>query len=1252
MDNDLELRKEIHENLRKIKTAKDIFSLLKKLNYPENVVFDISSKRKKSTFDFKKEDEQRIKEIYSVLSFDEKLHVFLLEVSTLTPSFIRSVTSTFDKQYLHFLLIFSSDYSEIVFVFPNREKIEAGKHKLKLTKLIVNRDEIHYTDIQTLSNISYEGEGNWRDIWRKWKKAFSVERVTEDFFEDYKNIFFTLRNELNKQSVPIKESHEFTLQFLNRIMFIYFISKKKWLEHPRFMEWVWTAYKKLNKYGSDEFYEKWLRQIFFKAFNNRSNELAGLPGDIIKAISNSPYLNGGLFRENGLDNLKIKISDKMFERIFEFFEKYNFTIKEDMPLEQEVAVDPQMIGYVYESLANVAEEIYDRNDLGIFYTPRVEVDFMCRRSLVEYLSKHLPEVPKEKFYHLIFDLPEEKEKIEKWFSENNLCSKLEEILDELSVVDPACGSGAFLVGMLNVLAEVYRSINKHLNRNLTDFQLKNRIIQYSLYGVDVMTWAIHAAELRLWLQLIVETEFKKEELRKHPLLPNLNLNLRIGDSLVQEIGGISFNLKTNNLKPHLKKKLEDLKQEKRKYFENSPTAKFKTPEEVKAEEIRLFEEIIDERIESLETDIEVLENSEKKKEKQTGLFGSEINIEAKNIKKEKEEIEKIEKKIQDNKKEIENLKKVKELLKEPDKKPFVWDIDFAEIFAEKNGFDIVIGNPPYVRQEMISPPNKLKSEVTLEDRREYKEKLINSVKKVFPVVENIDKKSDYYIYFYFHGLGLLNEKGTFCFITSNSWLDVGYGKELQEFLCKYVPILGIYDNPKRSFAHADVNTIIALFGAPKFAEEKTIHGFKISGNENNWPMLNHTAKFVMFKKPFEEVVNSKNLIEIENIKVETKGEGITELVKNVKKTDDYRCFPILQGDLLEDGWEYPENYQKEKGRFKAGSYEGNKWGGKFLRAPDIFYTILEKGKGKLVRLGDIAEVRRGFTTGANEFFYLPSKYFDIKEEEKYYKLIPKEEGLPNDIKIEKEFLKPVIKSPRECKTILINPNDLKYKVFMCHKTKNELKGTGALKYIEWGENVKVEIKQGSDEGKKIKGFQNISTVKNRELWYSLQSNFGANIFIQMSFNDTFPFYYSQKKMLADARLYEIKIKDFNSEQLALSLNSTLSVIFMELFGRSNLGEGALDFKVYEAKKILFIIKNIRNNKILRRKPNPIFTELGFDPSKPIREQEPKPLPDRAELDKIIFDELGLSEEEKKEVYWAVAELVKQRIDKAKSVKRD
>ena len=152
----------------------------------------------------------------------------------------------------------------------------------------------------------------------------------------------------------------------------------------------------------------------------------------------------------------------------------------------------------------------------------------------------------------------------------------------------------------------------------------------------------------------------------------------------------------------------------------------------------------------------------------------------------KEKIEKERRKIDDR---IQYLIKIKNSLKE--QKPFVWDIDFAEIFGDKGGFDIVIGNPPYIRQEKIAPPNMLRSEITNELKKEYKEKLLKSVQAQFSQIRKLDKKSDYYIYFYFHGLSLLNKNGTFCFITSNSWLDVEYGKDLQEFLLKYVPIIAI-----------------------------------------------------------------------------------------------------------------------------------------------------------------------------------------------------------------------------------------------------------------------------------------------------------------------------------------------------------------------------------------------------------------------------------------------------------------------------
>ncbi|TRZ54627.1 hypothetical protein D4Q76_02070 [archaeon] len=1236
MKNDTEFKENLKEFVSKIKNADDIYGFFRMLNYPKDIILDKSYKRKISDFEFRQDVKEKLRQIYLVMSFADNLPVYLVEAKDITSAFIRDLAKGFAEKHLSgkFLIILTSDYENIIFVSPEYEKLGAGKHKIKLSRLTLNKNDLYRTDIDILSSIVFENESSWYDVWKKWKNSFNVKKVTDEFFEDYKNIFFIIRKNIGKQRIETKQAHEFTLQFLNRIMFIYFVAKKKWLNNdPKFMRTLFKEYyvkgRSEGKFNDNSFYEKWLKVIFFEAFNNnfRGNKI--FPEEVSNILMNAPYLNGGLFKENELDRLKIEIKDDLFKETFNFFEKYNFTIKEDSPLDVEVAVDPQMIGYVYESLANVSEDVYEqeedlRGDWGIFYTPRVEVDFMCRRTLVEYLSKHT-DIPKEEIYEFVFD--DDKTSIKKKFSQKKYWNKIEEVFEKLSVIDPACGSGAFLVGMLNVLAELYKIIYSGLERERTDYEIKKRIVGRFLYGVDVMPWAIYAAELRLWLQLIVETEFKIEQLKKEPLLPNLNMNLRVGDSLVQEIGGLSFNLRTNTLKPHLKEGLNELKKEKQDYFDNKNTGRLGSTEnmhkwgdEIRKEEVKLFHKIIDDRIESLKMDIDTLNISlSGRKQKQRGLNGEprmEIEIDIN----QRKDRQKTEENINKCEEEIKNLKKLKAELDKPEKKLFIWDIDFAEIFGDKGGFDIVIGNPPYVRQEKISPPNKPKDEATLEDRKEYKEKLIKSVQNRFPAVESINRQSDYYIYFYFHGLSLLNEKGTFCFITSNSWLDVGYGKELQEFLLKYAPIYAIYDNPKRSFAHADVNTIIALFGAPKFKEEKIIGGVKIS-NGNGWPMLNNTAKFVMFKKPFEEVLNSKNLIDIENIKIEKRGLGITELVKNVVKTNDYRVFPILQEDLLEDGWEYPEDYKN--GRFKAGSYESNKWGGKYLRAPDIFYTILEKGKGKLVKLGDIAKVRFGIKTGANEFFYL-----DEEAQKKW--------------NIEKEFLKPVIKGPRECSSVFINPKQLKFKIFLCHKPKSELKNTTALKYIEYGEKNRID---------------KTPSVQGRNRWYDIQEPQISDYLWTMTYRERF-FVLVNGVVLADARFYDIYSKVKDKIKLGLVLNSTLALFYIELMSRTyGGGGGPVDVKVYEVEKMIILDSQLISDKfkssnILKREVNTIFTECGFDDTKPIREQEPNPLPDRAELDKIVFDELGLTKEERKEVYWAVCELVKQRLEKARSLRED
>ncbi len=1214
------VREETKAFIPKIASATEIYKLFQLLRYPEDKLFDPSYKRDIAEFDFKKDERDKIKAIHTVFSYEKDLPVFLMETTTTSHSFLKYVTKVLADRYLRFLLIVTSDYEEIVFVLPDYERVETGKHKLKISKLVLDKDDLYHTDLETIVNIAFHGESSWRDLWKKWREAFDVEKVTERFFLDYQEIFFKVRSVVANQKIATRDAHEFTLQLLNRIMFIYFVSKKRWLNNdPKFVRWLWKRYLLERNKGDaakDSFYSDWLTVVFFQAFNNKFRNSTTLPEDVKNVLREAPYLNGGLFRMTDLDKLSIRISDGLFTELFQFFERYNFTIREDL-LDAEVAVDPQMIGYVYESLANVAESSYEREEdlrgaWGIFYTPRIEVEFMCRRALVEYLANHLSQVTKEKLYEFVFD--EEKEKAEIFFETAGIWYDLEGILDNLSIVDPACGSGAFLVGMVNVLSGLYRVIYRHMKRDLTDFELKNKIIMKSLYGVDVMPWAVHAAELRLWLQLIVESDVRPDDLKAHPLLPNLNMNLRIGDSLVQEIGGINLHVRDPAIGPKLKQRLLELKSEKEKYFNNDPTAKFKDKEDLEKEENRIFAEVIKDRVTGFSDEQAKLSKKLQELERgvQKDLYG---NV----TKTPPEQLEPIKNQLLEIENEITTLNKVAKTLHDPEKKPFVWEIGFAEIFGEKGGFDVVIGNPPYVRQEDIAPPTKPRGEISSAEKREYKDKLLDSVKSHLPVVDKVDRKSDYYVYFYFHGLALLNAQGTFCFITSNAWLDVDYGAELQLFLLKYVRIKGIYDNPKRSFAHADINTVIAVFGAPLHEDVPSLLSPEsyVKAATNQRPALANVAKFVMFKKQFEEVTTSKVLFAIET-------------ADKIENSSDYQVFAIPQAELLAEGWEYPEEYDEAKeGKFKRGKYEGSKWGGKYLRAPDIFFTVLAKGKGKLVKLGSVCRVKFGIKTGANEFFYLG-------EEE------ARKRG------IEARFLRSVIKSPRECKQIIVNPTTLRLKAFMCHETKRKLVGTKALKYIERGEKAEVIVRQGGSRGQKVKGFHKLESVRNRNPWYSLLDETGNTFWIKES-NDRIGAFISKEPILCDCRLYYANAP----HGVQLAANSTLTALISEVNSRAGLGEGAKSLMVYEVNN-LFVVKpellaKLDKFEFKSRELNNIFAECGLDPSRPFREQEPQPLPDRRQLDKVIFDVLGLTEEERKEVYWSVCELVKARLDKAKSL---
>ncbi len=955
------------------------------------------------------------------------------------------------------------------------------------------------------------------------KDAFSVEKLSDAFFDEYLYHFNKLWKEIYQQLKGTEDalilSRNTAHQILNRLTFLFFIQKRKeWFDNvpegKLLIDFLLEEYKKHiqeKPHHKNTFFKNWLQVLFLKGFNNglrhsNDTDVRDLPKHVRDVITMLPYLNGGLFARNELDSLEFEIKDELIEEIIDFLKRYNFTIVESIELDREVAINPELIGTIYEKFVNLEttpdlKEKYEAEGKtkGIIYTQPVEIGFMVKKSFVHYL-KNNSDLTLERIYSFVFDEDFE-------FKDQEEYKTLKRLVENVRIVDPACGSGSFLVGYAEMLHDLYRKLQKYEpEEKLTDFAIRKRIIQENLYGVDIQEWAVRIAELRLWLFLIVESELRREQMLFEPLLPNLSFKIRQGDSLIEEVGNLDMSLfrKEKSISPSLKRKITQLQKEKLRYTRNEEGHLSK--EEIEKMELDIYRELIEEKIIDLTKNIQKL-NTELSR-KQASMFGEE---------------KKQEKLFKETKKEIERLEKERELWKEikesfRESKPFVWDIDFAEVFLdpEKGGFDIVIGNPPYVRQEKIAPPLLNEKDYSpskwREIKKEYKDKLQRMVENLYGSQFKPDGKADLYVYFYFKSLSLLNPRGVFAFITSNSWLDVGFGKSLQEFLLRRTKIYSINDNlAKRSFKTADVNTIIIFTSAPSRNEKEN---------------LNNTARFVMWQKPFEEVINKENLLQIDLIEPKVTDKPLTELVDNVVKTSAFRAFPIKQKDLYCDGALHDTQQEKIEKDCLSLPYAGNKWGGKFLRAPDIFFTILKKGKGKLVRLGDIAQVKRGFTTGANEFFYMEDMTDKITDAElekvenlrglKTLKEI-KERGLrvikpskwgasAKDYRlflVEAEFLKPVIKSPRELKTIVVREEDLKYRVFMCNKKEEELEGTFALDYIKWGEE---------------EGYHKRPTCAGRSEWWRYKSVKGNLIWVKET-NDRLIVFFSKQLIPCDCRLY-------------------------------------------------------------------------------------------------------------------------------------
>jgi len=779
-----------------------------------------------------------IQSVHLLSDYNKAFQAYLLETTSLTRTAIRSILEPFYRHHPagDYLFIFTKDYNQLFFVSPLRIlRPEKPMPALQLRILPLEPANVYHTDLEVLQSIALTPEEQHPEIIRKkHEEAFSVERVTDEFFENYKLILKELKETLARQrhSTP-GQMHAFAQQFLNRLMFLYFLQRKGWLKwhdgtpDRRYMRNLWRKYQDKSPRGG--FYSTWLKPLFFYAFNKRTSLLPmELPGDIKGSFLNTPYLNGGLFTEDEvLDKLGLDLPDEVFTTLFDcnidgsypgFLERYNFTIQESLPLEVEVAVDPEMLGRVYESLIN--EE--DRHQGGIFYTPRIEIDYMCRLSLIEYLHE-ATSLSKEALIPIVMAPASEDGREELARLAVSEISRLRGALDSVRVVDPAVGSGSFLVGMMNVMVQLYRAIAERQGLHENEFALKKRIISQNLYGVDVKDWAVRVCELRLWLSLIIESEESQMDIYNQPLLPNLTFKARQGDSLVEEIAGVPLSLRVDyaNIPPALKQQIRAIVDKKADYFRGDRSVTKHTIEQLEQE---LLLKIIDAKVDSIKSEIRRLE-SPQQRAFQAGLeqIRGGLDITGAILKQQEEARAKIQPQIDALNQEIERWRKVAASIgKKGEKDYFLWDTDFAEVFlSEKGGFDICIGNPPYVRQEEIAPP-LLKAEDYDPDRwreikREYKEQLERSVKAYWgSAVSKVDKKSDLYVYFYYQGLSLLRPGGVFCFINSNSWLDVGYGGSLQQFLLKNIDIQQVIDNhARRSFKESDINTVIVLLRRPK-----------------------------------------------------------------------------------------------------------------------------------------------------------------------------------------------------------------------------------------------------------------------------------------------------------------------------------------------------------------------------------------------------------------------------------------------------
>ena len=613
------------------------------------------------------------------------------------------------------------------------------------------------------------------------KKAFSVEALSDDFFDEYRKQyaefvkFLTGKEYVKKGKKWVEQKtgepdaqyftsfkkddklvRDYIKKMMGRIVFLYFLQSKGWLAGN--LHYMHDLFYDASDEVKGDFLDKVLEPMFFGLLNTKPEDRSSAPlvnGVGVKYIPNAdeiPYLNGGLFQQEKIDEVDSCFPAGMFQSLFDFFDSYNFTIDENDPNDAEVGVDPEMLGKIFENL------LEDNKDKGAFYTPKEIVRYMCQESLTAYLQTGIDDAEVKEH---ITNFVKTNDVEELGGASSELAMSIDQKLIDVKICDPAIGSGAFPMGLLRELYACRKSIEIFEEDNAAD--IKRHIIQNNIYGVDIEKGAVDIARLRFWLALIID--------EKEPMpLPNLDFKIMQGNSLLESYKGVDLDVTSKKLKTG-----KDTKKTRGVLslgFEETDVQK--TIQDL----VKSYFSITDHTLRA------------QRRQQIDKYVKDYIKICAEGNHEVQDAVDKLE---------------------IPNDQFFLWHTYFADVF-EKGGFDIVIGNPPYG--------------VSIKD--DYRKAVVASWGNV----------PDYEIYYYFIVLAapLLKEKGIMSYIIPNTFLFNTFAKHFREMLVEKWNVLEILDCTKFPiFESAVVRNAINLF--QKDSEGSKQVGYRNTANVTSFSDL-------------------------------------------------------------------------------------------------------------------------------------------------------------------------------------------------------------------------------------------------------------------------------------------------------------------------------------------------------------------------------------------------------------------------------